>query len=355
MMNAPLSTPPLLRTPSQARPEHPEHPEGQAAIRSRVADLYAPIAAPMRSVEAMLRQQLQSEHLEIDEVLRHGTQLGGKRLRPALTLLAGAAVGQIAEAHIIVGTVVEMVHTATLIHDDVLDHAENRRHVPTVNARWNNDVSILLGDYLFAQAYRLAATLPTTIAAREIGEAARRVCEGELHQILRRGHSRVSQETYIDMIRGKTAELLAVACRLGAQYAGGDEATVEALGEYGQCLGVTFQIADDYLDLWGNDAEVGKTLGTDVEQGKWTLPLIRHRAVCDPDDRLQLDRAMQLPPAERLRIVRGLLERSDCRSFTKRVAQEYCERAVRVAESLPDSEASRTLVAIARFSLRRHF
>lgn len=238
--------------------------------------LYGPIEAPLAAIEERIALELQSPYEAVGELLRHGTQLGGKRLRPALTLLAGASVGAVTEDHVVLGTVIEMVHTATLIHDDVLDEAETRRHVPTVNAKWNDHTSILLGDYLFAQSYRLAATLSSTTACRWIGEAARLVCEGELRQVLQRDVLDLDEDTYFDIIRGKTAELCRVACELGGEYSGGSADAVASLGRYGNAVGIAFQIADDYLDLWGDDDTVGKTLGTDVEQGKVTLPLIRN-------------------------------------------------------------------------------
>ena len=205
-------------------------PAGVKAAGSAFLSLYAPVAEPMESVETRLRRELQSRYESITPLLQHGTQLGGKRLRPALVLLSGAAVGPIGEDHVVLGAVVEMVHTATLVHDDVLDRATTRRHHPTINAAWSEDVSILLGDYLFAQSFRLAATLDSTEACRWIGEAARRVCEGELRQLLHRDTIGLDEATYLEMIRGKTAELCQVACRLGARHSGGDDAMLAASG-----------------------------------------------------------------------------------------------------------------------------
>ncbi|MFG0254725.1 MAG: polyprenyl synthetase family protein, partial [Rhodopirellula sp. JB053] len=178
-------------------------------------DVYAPIAEHLVCVDARLHLELQSQYEALMPVLRHGTQLGGKRLRPALLLLSAMATSAhqpasasnstnpastIEEDHIVMATVVEMVHTATLVHDDVLDKADTRRHVPTINARWNDDTSILLGDYLFAQSFQLAATLPSTLACRWVGQAAQRVCEGELRQILGRDWLDIDEETYLDII-----------------------------------------------------------------------------------------------------------------------------------------------------------
>lgn len=323
--------------------------------------VYQPIAEELRSVDARLHLELQSRYEALQPVLQHGTQLGGKRLRPALLLLSGIAcdpanrAANVDDDHIVMATVVEMVHTATLIHDDVLDKASSRRHVPTINARWNDDTSILLGDYLFAQSFYLAATLPSTLACRWVGQAAQAVCEGELRQVLGRDWLDIDEETYLDMIRGKTAELTRVSCQLGAQLSGADDATVKAFGKYGNDLGIAFQIADDFLDLWGHDVEIGKTLGTDLQQGKITLPLIRllrheNRAIAAK----AID-ALRAEPVERLDQIRPLLRKSDAAEYTREVADRYRRAAIASLQHLPPSEALHSLMMIADFSVDRRF
>src|SRR5262245_23345896 len=175
-----------------------------------------------------------------------------------------------------------MIHTATLVHDDILDEADIRRHASTVNAEWGTEPAVLLGDYLFTHAFHLAASLESTRACRWIGSATNLVCEGEMQQVHHRGNFDLDEEGYFAIIRGKTAELTAVSCRLGAAYAGAPDATVAALERYGRDLGVAFQIADDVLDIWGDERTTGKSLGTDFEKQKLTLPLIRLLAVSPP-------------------------------------------------------------------------
>ena len=247
--------------------------------------LYGPILEPLQTVEQRLRSELQSPYESISPLLRHGVQLGGKRLRPAVHLLMAEALGGASRANIVIASVLEMVHTATLVHDDVLDDATTRRHVPTINAQWDNHTSILLGDYLFAQSFRLAATLDSTRTCQWVGEAARLVCEGELRQVFARNDWELDEATYFEVIRGKTAELCRVACALAAAEAGCPDEQIEQLAEFGSSLGIAFQIADDFLDVWGDDATVGKTLGTDLQQGKITLPVIRLLETCDAKDR----------------------------------------------------------------------
>lgn len=330
--------------------------------------IYAPIAEPLSRIERRIATELQSEYEAIGEVLRHGTQLGGKRLRPALLLLAASAAGEINEHHVTLGTVIEMVHTATLIHDDVIDAAETRRHVATINARFSSDVSILLGDYLFAQAYGLAASLPTTSAARAIAEAARLVCEGELRQVVERNQFEFEESAYIEMIRGKTAQLCRVACELGVQYAlesSSDEVAANhevagnslhrSLGQYGDAVGIAFQIADDYLDLWGSDAAIGKTLGTDLLQGKWTWPVIDLYQNSDSATRRDLHQILCGDPQHRHRDLMPYLKSVDARSRTAAKAMEYRDLALNSIADLTNVSVKAALTAVAHFSVARTF
>jgi octaprenyl-diphosphate synthase len=236
-------------------------------------DLYGPIAQDLEAVEQILAKSLRNRQARVAGVVDHVRHYRGKRLRPVLLLLSARACGKVVAPHHVLGAVVEMIHTATLVHDDVLDGARVRRRVGTVNALWGVQTSVLLGDYLFTHAFHLASTVDVT-ACRLIGEATDRVCEGELCQVLNRGNLDLTEAEYFDIIDGKTAELTACCCRLGALYSGASPDVVEAMARFGRYVGQAFQIADDLLDLVGDEKSTGKSLGTDVEQGKLTLPLI---------------------------------------------------------------------------------
>src|SRR4051812_25250229 len=264
-----MSSPSLLRS----QPEE---------TRQRLAGIYAPIAAELDAAERIFEAELGSQFPFVQQLVDHCADYRGKRLRPALVLLSGRAAGTINESHPVLAAVVEMIHTATLVHDDILDEAVVRRHAATVNAEWGNEAAVLLGDYLFTHAFHLAASLESTLACRWIGRATNLVCEGEMQQVHNRGNLDLDEDAYFAIIRGKTAELTAVSCRLGAHYAGAPEATVVALENYGRDLGVAFQIADDVLDIWGDERTTGKSLGTDLEKQKLTLPLIRLLNVAPP-------------------------------------------------------------------------
>jgi octaprenyl-diphosphate synthase len=315
---------------------------------------YAPIVREMREVELRLRSELQSQFEELQPIVRHGALLGGKRMRPALVLLSGGAVGPLSGDHITIGVVLELLHTATLVHDDVLDAAERRRHLPTVNAQWNSGISILLGDYLFSHSFYLAATLGSTDACRLIGEAARRICEGEMRQVMSCGNAWLDEETYLELIHGKTAELTRISCLLGAMLSGASERIARSLARYGESIGIAFQIADDYLDMWGVDGQVGKTLGSDLRQGKATLPVIRLLSTASADDRLQLLEILQDAPEKRLSNLLPFLDRSDAKQYTMRRAQFFVDRALDALADLPPSDSRESLTKLAQFAVARN-
>src|SRR5437868_103715 len=199
--------------------------------------LYAPIAQELDLVETLLKAELRSDYPFVDELVRYGCLLGGKRLRPALLLLTAKAVGsRITREHITLAAVVEMIHTATLVHDDVLDEANMRRHLATVNARWDNEASVLLGDFLFTHAFYLASTLDSVVGCRLIGRATNIVCEGELRQKGSRGNFSLSEAEYLEIVEAKTAALTAVSCRLGALFAGASAELVEQMDSFGRDL-----------------------------------------------------------------------------------------------------------------------
>lgn len=328
-----------------------DEPKADATLS--LSSLYASIEPELARVERRLQGELRSEQPQVHAVIRHGLGLGGKRLRPALMLLAGQAVGELREEHVTLAAVVEMIHTATLVHDDVLDEAAVRRHVDTVNARWNNETSVLLGDFLFSHAYYLASTLDSTYACRTIGRSTNIVCDGELRQTLASGDVHLSEDDYLAIIEAKTAELCACCCELGAHYAGGDEATVARLTAFGRYLGIAFQIADDLLDLEGDETATGKSLGTDLAKRKMTLPLIHARDSMEPTERegflsLLSDNAGIVHDA-----LLAVLARHDSLAYARTQARAYAERAQRQLGFLPDTHAKDALAALAEFAIAR--
>jgi octaprenyl-diphosphate synthase len=307
------------------------------------SDLFQPIAHDLESAERILRATLESRQTGVSRLLEHLAHYRGKRLRPTLLLLTARACGQVCRAHHVLAAVVEMIHTATLVHDDVLDGAAIRRHSPTMNASWGNQASILLGDYLFTHAFHLTSTLGDAGACRLIGEATNRLCAGELHQICERGNLALSEDAYFEIIDGKTAELTSCCCRLGALYSGMDEETVEALATYGRSLGTAFQIADDLLDLVGDERSAGKSLGTDLDQQKLTLPLIYLLQQSCPEKADEL-RVMLRSPSHQLRAdLARELSASGAIDYARRRAETFAAHATAQLAILPPSECKTIL------------
>jgi len=311
--------------------------------RIGTAELFLPIARDLESVESVLHATLDSRSPGVRRLVAHLANYRGKRLRPALLLLTARACGQVTRAHHVLAAVVEMIHTATLVHDDVLDDASLRRHAATVNASWGNQASILLGDYLFTHAFHLTSTLGDAVACKLIGAATNRVCAGELHQICERGNLDLTEDAYFDIIDGKTAELTACCCRLGARYAGMDEDVVEKLATYGRSLGMAFQIADDVLDLVGEERSAGKSLGTDLDQRKLTLPLI-HLLENGPADKKDMLRGLLECPGN-LKRAQLTAELSACGAidYARRRAEEFAADAAAQLACLPPSECKSIL------------
>jgi octaprenyl-diphosphate synthase len=327
------------------------------AVPSAVApasDVYAPIAADLEEVERVLARTLKSRYPQVAPVVEHVRHYRGKRLRPVLLLLSARASGRVMPAHHVLGAVVEMIHTATLVHDDVLDGATVRRHVATVNARWDNQTSVLLGDYLFTHAFHLASTLDDVRACRMIGLATNRVCEGELCQGLASGELGLTEDAYFDIIDGKTAELIACACQLGAIYAGATEAAAAAMARFGRGVGQAFQIADDLLDLVGDEGTTGKSLGTDLEQQKMTLPLI-HLLRQGPEDlALQAQQVLKQGDAVRRDSLQVLLARAGSLEYARRKAEDLAARARRELLALPPSPSRAVLESMAEKVVHRN-
>ena len=299
-------------------------------------DLAGPIAADLEEVERVLARVLRNRHARVVPVVDHVRHYRGKRLRPVLLLLTARACGKVGPAHHVLGAVVEMIHTATLVHDDVLDGARVRRRVGTVNALWGTKTSVLLGDYLFTHAFHLASTVDAA-ACRMIGEATDRVCEGELCQVLEAGNLNLSEADYFDIIDGKTAELTACCCRLGAHYAGASPEVIEALARFGRQLGQAFQIADDLLDLVGSEKTAGKSRGTDIEQGKLTLPVI-HLLGTGPEQLAARARhVLAAADGQRREALRACLEEAGSLEYARRRALELTEQARRELACLPAS------------------
>jgi len=322
-------------------------------FQSASAVASAPIAPDLLEVELILNRTFEGYKGRASDLIEHLSHYRGKRLRPILLLLTAQACGGIRPAHHTLAAVVEMIHTATLVHDDVLDEADTRRHVRTINDKWGNKGAILLGDLLFTHAFHLSSTVGDARACQIIGDATNRVCAGELMQICERGNMSLNEEEYYQIIEGKTAALTECACRLGAMYAGADATVIDAMAEYGRSLGIAFQIADDLLDLLGEEKTTGKTLGTDLEQQKLTLPLI-HMLDHVPSERAEeLRHILSNGHADKRSLIRPVLEETRSLGYARRKAEELATMARTALQMLPPSATRAILEQLTEWTTRR--
>lgn len=327
--------------------------EDRARIPGALHLLYAPIRSQLDQVEELLRRELHSDYPFVDRLAKHGFRLSGKRLRPALVLLSAKACGGLRPEHTVLAAAVEMIHTATLIHDDVLDEAALRRHLDTVNARWDNEASILLGDFLFTRSICMVSALDGPFACRAIGEAAQTMCEGELRQVESRGNYDLSEEEYLDIIADKTAALIACCCRLGSYFAGAQPEVCQTFTRFGRQLGIAFQIADDLLDVFGDEALAGKSLGTDLCKQKATLPLIRLLSRADPPDRAEMIAVLSRCGNHHREALRPWFERSDALAYARERAIWYTRRAGQELDKLPPTPTRDVLKGLTEFVVTR--
>lgn len=336
------------------------------------------LASSLAQVERRFSEQIESDLECVRELCGRVERYRGKMLRPSLTMLAGMAAKGDASAPakelITLAAVVEMIHVATLVHDDVLDEAEVRRQRPTISKLRGNEAAVILGDYLISSAFHLCSSLDDQRVALRIGEITTRVCEGELLQLHHRQDCELDEETYFEIIERKTASLIGIACEQGGAFSGASPAVQRDLYEFGARLGIAFQIQDDLLDLLGVERVVGKSLGKDLEKGKLTLPLIHHLAVADAGRRQQSldlleglwqgEGAHEAPDssdgatlvAELTDVrheVQAALEHTGSVEYASQIAQNAVVEAKSRLASLPASPARALLEDLADAALRR--
>jgi octaprenyl-diphosphate synthase len=312
-------------------------------------ELLEPVAADLARVETELIEQARGFEAGISDYVRYVLGSSGKRLRPTLALLAGGATGRLGDEHIKLAVIVELIHIATLVHDDVLDAAQLRRRQATANARWDNQLSVLLGDCLFAHALRLAASFPTTDVSRRISAAAGRVCAGELLQTKRRFDANLDLAQYLDIVTMKTGALFAVSCELGAALNEAPPAVVKAAREYGANFGIAYQVYDDCVDVFGREREAGKSLGTDVKQGKLTLPFLLMIQAADADGRQELAaRIFSNDPREHRELL-ALARSNGVLPKSLATIEKFLAQADTNLRALPDGVHTQALAALSGY------
>ena len=327
-----------------------------ARIETPIERLQLLLDADMAAVNALIRDRMASDHApRIPEVTAHLVEAGGKRLRPLLTLAAARLCGYEGDHHLRLAATVEFIHTATLLHDDVVDESQRRRGRPTANLLWDNKSSVLVGDYLFARAFQLMTETGNLRVLDILANASAVIAEGEVLQLTAASDLATSEAVYIQVIRGKTAALFAAATEVGGVIAGASEAEVAALFAYGDALGIAFQIADDLLDYGGASAALGKNVGDDFRERKMSLPVIRAVAAATPDERAFWQRTIgkgdqrdgDLAEALRLMALHGSL------ASTRDTALAHAGEARAALEALPPGPIRTELDALADFVVAR--
>ncbi|MEL7090414.1 MAG: polyprenyl synthetase family protein [Pseudomonadota bacterium] len=318
--------------------------------------LAAFLAADMEAVNGLIRDRMASEHApRIPEVTRHLVEAGGKRLRPMLTLAAARMCGYPGPYHVHLAATVEFIHTATLLHDDVVDESAQRRGRPTANLLWDNKSSVLVGDYLFSRSFQLMTETGNMDVLRILSDASATIAEGEVLQLTAAQNLATDEAVYMQVIRGKTAALFSAATEVGGVIADAPADHVQALFDYGDALGIAFQIVDDLLDYQGQSQATGKNVGDDFRERKLTLPVIRAVALADADERAFWARTIEAGKQDDgdLDHALALLHKHDALTYTKDTAITHAARAKAALTPLPDHPLKKMLVDLSDYVVER--
>lgn len=319
----------------------------------RLAEL---LAGEMEAVNGLIRTRMASDHApRIPEVTQHLVEAGGKRLRPMLTLAAARLFDYTGEHHVRLAATVEFIHTATLLHDDVVDESAQRRGRPTANLLWDNKSSVLVGDYLFSRSFQLMVETGSLRVLDILANASATIAEGEVLQMTAATDLRTDESVYLQVVRGKTAALFSAATEVGGVIAGASEEQVKALFDYGDSLGIAFQIADDLLDYQGDSKATGKNVGDDFRERKLTLPVIKAVAQATPEERAfwerTIEKGRQLDGD--LDHALGLMDRYATLEETRQDALCWANKAKAALEVLPDHEIRSLLRELADYVVSR--
>lgn len=312
------------------------------------------LSAPdMAKVDECIHESLQSEVVLINQIANYIVSSGGKRLRPMLLTLCAHACGYQGQNHIALATIIEFIHTATLLHDDVVDESELRRGQQSAHAVWGNAASVLVGDFLYSRSFQMMISLDSMRIMEVLAHATNTISEGEVQQLLNMGNPEVDQQRYMQVIENKTAKLFEAACRLAAIISEQPADIENSLALYGNRLGSAFQIADDVLDYAGDVKTMGKNAGDDLAEGKLTLPLILARERCNEEERELLDRVIRNGGLDDMSSVLVIIEKTNSLSSTMAYAEKMAGEAKQAIQDLPASPWRVALEQLADYSVNR--
>ncbi|KAF0190769.1 MAG: octaprenyl-diphosphate synthase [Gammaproteobacteria bacterium] len=319
------------------------------------AAVRALIAADMDAVDVLIHQRLRSDVILINQLGNYIVNSGGKRLRPQLVLLASRAYGYDGPHHLALAAIIEFIHTATLLHDDVVDASELRRGQKTANAIWGNEAAVLVGDFLYSRAFEMMVEVNSMRVMEILAHATNTIAAGEVLQLLNCHDADTTEQRYLDVIRSKTAKLFEAATQVGAVICNRPAAEERALANYGLHLGTAFQLIDDVLDYGSTSAETGKNVGDDLAEGKPTLPLIYAMRTGTPAQAALIRRAIENGGRDDIDAVILAIESTGALAYTARSAQEEARKAAAALAVIPDSPYQEALHALAEFSVNRSF
>ena len=330
--------------------------KGRSGVGKTELDFLDWIRPQLSQVEEFIRQSLQDDHPLTTEIAQHLQDGGGKRLRPALVLLGGAVVDESFPSDLIpVSAAVEIIHMATLVHDDTIDKASLRRGVPTVNHKWNSEIAILIGDFLFARGFSLLAEYGGNAVVRIMADVVFRMSSGEIEQLSQAYDLNQNEESYLTRIDKKTAYFIGESCRLGAVVSGSSAEIEHALRRFGFNIGMSYQIIDDLLDFGHDPQEIGKPIGNDLRSGVLTLPVLYALEHAEERERAAALIRSQPQSDEEIEEIRQIVRNSGGLEYAEQVAQKYTDEAMKCLAMLPPGKAHDTLMAMANFLLERTY
>ena len=324
-------------------------------IAMDIEAIRAPVADDLHAVDALIRQQLHSDVVLINQLAGYIVEGGGKRLRPIAALLAARACGYAGHDHIAAAAIVEFIHTATLLHDDVVDESGLRRGRETANAIWGNQASVLVGDFLYSRSFQMMVGIGDMRIMAILAETTNTIAEGEVMQLMNCRDPDTTEERYLLVIHCKTAKLFEAATQLGAVLANRPRDEERALGRYGLHVGTAFQLIDDVLDYSASSIETGKNIGDDLAEGKPTLPLIHAMRHGTPEQARVIRDAIEQGGLGQFDIVTQAIESTSALDYTTRLAAAEADRAIAHLAPLPASSAKDALIALAHFAVHRRY
>lgn len=314
-----------------------------------------PVADELRRLDSLIVERLASDVVLVNQVSQYIVGGGGKRLRPLSVLLVARACGYAGDQHVDAAAIIEFIHTATLLHDDVIDEADTRRGKSSANCVWGNAASVLVGDFLYSKSFRLLTEYGNLDIIRLLSATTNTMSEGEVFQLVKRGDVDITEADYLSIIDKKTAVLISAACALGGHLGEAMDSRIEALTHFGLRVGAAFQMTDDTLDYMAKEEDFGKAIGKDLEEGKLTLPLIRTMGQCSEEEKERLRELLgrEERDGEAIGTIMALMHRYDGISYTLGKAKALIAEAKSILSSFPDSTPREALLAVADYVIER--